>query len=248
MRIVLKTRVSAVPFRPPPFAGHQSEMTIADATMARRGVRTVLQPVCASYLIIGLLACATTHPENPALDAFPAGVSGVTDVVYYDVHGRTAGELVADMRRLGPKSETGGSFFGETLSPLRWQWRVRSQGATCALADVRVHVTSQIVLPRWTPPADTVPGLFGQWKEFLAALETHEVGHKDISGRAAAEIIRRLDALNTFCSSLNDETRRITDGIVARSRAEQVRYDADTRHGATQGAVFPPRRTPPPSP
>jgi predicted secreted Zn-dependent protease len=193
-------------------------------------------------LIVVLAGCATTHPENPAFDSFPAGVSGTTDVVYYDVHGRTAGELVADMRRLGPKSTAGGTFFGETQSPMRWSWRIRNEGVTCSLRDVRVRVASQVTLPRWTPPADTIPGLAAQWQTFLAALQVHEIGHKDISARAAAEIVHKLQALNSSCSSLSDAAHRSTDAIVARSRDEQLRYDAETRHGVTQGAVFPPRR------
>ncbi len=92
------------------------------------------------------VACATTHPENPALDAFPAGVAGSTDVTYYDVHGTTARELVADMRRLGPKTETGASFFGETQSPLRWEWKTRHDGPNCTVSDVSVYVRSEITL------------------------------------------------------------------------------------------------------
>jgi len=191
--------------------------------------------------VVSLGACATTHHENPALDTYPAGVSGMTDVAYYDVHGRTAAELVAEMRRLGPKSATGGSFFGEARSPMQWNWRTRPDGSMCYATDVRIRVTALITLPRWTPPPDAPPTLVAQWKQFLDGLERHEVGHKDISGRAARDIQQRLGGLRTFCSSFATDARQITDAIVARSRDEQTRYDAATRHGATQGATFPPR-------
>jgi predicted secreted Zn-dependent protease len=187
-----------------------------------------------------LVACAPKHPENPALDAFPPGVVGSTDIAYYDIHGRTAPELVAEMRRLGPKT-SGSSFFGETRTPIRWDWRTRNDGALCQVTSARVYVRSQITLPRWTPPADTVPGLAAQWQEFLGALEQHEIGHKDISGREAQEILHRLQSMSTSCASLTTEAKRLTDGIIARGSAEQARYDIDTRHGLTQGAVFPPR-------
>ncbi len=168
---------------------------------------------------------------------------GSTDVTYYDIHGRTAPELVAEMRRLGPKTSAGASYFGETLSPIHWTWKTRSAGDHCQLASIQVIVRSEITLPRWVPPADTVPGLLAQWKEFLAGLETHEIGHKNISGRAARAIQRKLEAASTFCSGVNAEAKRVTDGIVTASQIEQAKYDADTRHGVTQGAVFPPRRT-----
>jgi predicted secreted Zn-dependent protease len=198
----------------------------------------ILTAVAASLLC----GCATTHPENPALDVFPPGVVGSTEVASYDIHGRTAQELVAEMRKLGPKTAAGGVYFGETTSPMRWTWKTRSSGVNCELASIQVFVRSEITLPRWTPPADTVPGLLAQWKEFLAGLETHEIGHKNISGRAARDILSKLQSLNTFCSSVSAEAKRLTDGIVSASQMEQVKYDADTRHGATQGAVFPPRR------
>ncbi len=199
--------------------------------------------VAASAIALGLIAaaCATTHPENPALDAFPPGVAGSTDVTYYDVHGTTARELVAEMRRLGPKTETGAIFFGETHSPLRWEWKTRHDGPTCTASDVGVYVRSDITLPRWSPPADAPPALIEQWKQFLAALETHEIGHKDISARAARDVLTAIRRLNTMCTSFSVEAKRVTDGIVTRLRIEQATYDAQTRHGATQGATFPPR-------
>jgi predicted secreted Zn-dependent protease len=102
-------------------------------------------------------------------------------------------------------------------------------------------VRSEITLPRWTPPSDAPAALVAQWKQFLAALETHEIGHKDISGRAARDVLTAIRRLDAMCSSFNVEATRVTDGIVARLRVEQASYDARTRHGATQGATFPPR-------
>jgi predicted secreted Zn-dependent protease len=196
-----------------------------------------------SSIPLALLAvgCATAHPENPALDAFPPGVAGSTDVTYYDVHGTTARELVADMRRLGPKTETGASFFGETHSPLRWEWKTRHDGPSCTASDVSVFIRSEITLPRWTPPSDAPSALVAQWNQFLAALETHEIGHKDLSGRAARDVLTSIRRLNTLCTSFSTEAKRVTDGIVTRLRVEQAGYDAQTRHGVTQGATFPRR-------
>jgi len=190
------------------------------------------------------IACATTHPENPDLDKFPPGVAGSTDITYYDVHGRTARELLAQLRELGPKTSSG-SFFAETRSPMRWTWRTKADGGgRCTLTQVQVLVHSEMTMPRWVPPADTEPGVYTAWQKAMAALQTHEIGHKDISARAAREILQRLNSVSTFCTGLGDEVKRMTDAIIARERSEQSAYDAETRHGATQGAVFPPRPSP----
>jgi predicted secreted Zn-dependent protease len=183
------------------------------------------------------MACASA-PHNPVLDKYPAGVSGRTTILYYDVHGRTFDELRTDMYRRGPKID-GSSFVGETRSPMRWSWRTESFGAAnSSIREVTVLVNAQITLPRWTAPADTEPGLAAEWKRFLAALETHEAGHKDISARAGRAIIERLRGLSGPCSQLSTRANDLARVIVERASVEQKAYDASTRHGFTQGTAF----------
>ena len=186
-------------------------------------------------------ACASA-PRNPVLDKYPSGVDGRTTVLYYDVHGRTFEEVRADMRRLGPKID-GTSFVGETRSPMRWHWRTESIGATsCSIREVTVLVNAQITLPRWTPPPATEPGLAAEWTRFIAALETHEAGHKDISAKAGREIIERMRGLSAPCSQLAMRANDVARAIVERAHAAQQAYDAQTRHGLTQGTAFGIRR------
>jgi len=189
-----------------------------------------------------LLAACASAPRNPVLDKYPAGVTGHTTVLYYDVHGRTFEELRTDMHRLGPKID-GNSFVGETRSPMRWSWRTESMGvSSCSIREVTVVVNAQITLPRWTPPPDTEPGLATEWKRFIAALETHEAGHKDISAKAAHEIIEKLRGMAGPCSGISTRANDLARMIVARASDEQKTYDATTRHGLTQGTAFGLRR------
>ncbi len=186
-------------------------------------------------------ACAST-PRNPVLDKYPGGVNGRTTVLYYDVHGRTFEEVRADMRRLGPKID-GNSFVGETRSPMRWNWRTESHGgASCSIREVTVLVNAQITLPRWTPPPDSEPGLAVEWTRFIAALETHEAGHKDISAKAGREIIERVRGLSGPCSQIGTRANDLARVIVERAHEQQLAYDAETRHGLTQGTAFGIRR------
>jgi len=202
-----------------------------------------VRPVAATPALLSLTcavlvgSCASA-PRNPVLDKYPAGVSGRTTILYYDVHGRTFEALRADMRRLGPKVD-GTTFIGETRSPMRWTWRTESRSSTsCSISDVTVSVNAQITLPRWTPPPDTEPGLADEWKRFLAALETHEAGHKDISAKAGQDIIDRLRGLSGLCSQLGTRANDLARVIADRARDQQAAYDAATRHGLTQGAAF----------
>jgi predicted secreted Zn-dependent protease len=183
------------------------------------------------------VACAST-PRNPALDRYPPGIVGRTSVSYYDVHGRTVAEVREDMLRMGPK-DADGSFVGETRALMGWTWQTQSiRGGNCAIRAVAVSVTAQMTLPRWTPPPDTEPGLATEWKRFVAALETHEAGHKDIAAKAGHEIVAQLRGLVGFCSQITSRANDIARVIAERANEEQNAYDAATRHGITQGTSF----------
>jgi hypothetical protein len=101
-----------------------------------------------------------------------------------------------------------------------------------------VTVNAQITLPRWTPPADTEPGLATEWARFVTALETHEAGHKDISAKAGSEIVTRLRGLSGLCSQINTRAGDLARAIVDKAGDDQKTYDAVTRHGLTQGTAF----------
>lgn len=206
--------------------------------MARIVARSVLRRMLLLGCAWSAAACGTAT-RNPVLDSYPAGVEGRTTVNYYDVHGRTYAELHADMRRLGPKI-LGGSFVGETRSPMSWTWRTESTGSTCSLRDVRVRVDAEIMLPRWTPPADADSSVVAEWKRFITALETHEAGHKDISARAGRDIKDQLRGLMGSCSQVSARANDIARRIIDDANRAQKRYDAETRHGLTQGTGFGP--------
>jgi uncharacterized protein DUF922 len=121
---------------------------------------------------------------------------------------------------------------------MRWSWRTESANGTCSIRDVSVTVNAQITLPRWTPPADTEPGLATEWNRFIAALETHEAGHKDISAKAGSEIVTRLRGLSGLCSQINTRAGDVARMIVDKAGDDQKIYDAATRHGLTQGTAF----------
>jgi predicted secreted Zn-dependent protease len=105
---------------------------------------------------------------------------------------------------------------------MRWSWQTESNGASsCSIREVSVSVNAQITLPRWTPPADTEPGLVTEWNRFLNALETHEAGHKDISAKAAKAIIARLRGLSAPCSMLGTRANDVAQSIVGTDRADR---------------------------
>lgn len=108
----------------------------------------------------------------------------------------------------------------------------------CSIPNPSVSVNAQITLPRWTPPPDTEPGLAAEWTRFIAALEKHEAGHKDISAKAGRDIVEQLRNLSGPCSQISMRASDIARVIVDRADEQQKAYDAATRHGITQGTGF----------
>ena len=59
---------------------------------------------------------------------------------------------------------------------------------------------------------------------------------------AAIRVFEALRALRTStCDEADAEARRLAETITAAADAEQARYDRQSGHGRTQGAVWPPR-------
>lgn len=204
-----------------------------------------------SYLVAALLTspgCAGT-PRKAAFDKYLSTGPGRQTIVYYDVHGRTYDELASDIRRIAPTvSDT--SYVTETRSPLRWNLRHEITEGRCTINQVWVWMQAQITRPRWSPPPDADPAVVAEWKRFLSALETHESGHREIAGKAARDIITRLRGLTDqargvtdLCSQLDMNATDIARQITNKAVEEEIAYDAETRHGLTQGATFlcPPR-------
>jgi predicted secreted Zn-dependent protease len=192
----------------------------------------------AATVLVLATGCVSGGSRNPILDSYPAGVTGNTTVIYYEVHGSTLDALRADLRRFGPQVD-GRTFVGETRSPMRWSWRTEPVGTSfCAIRSVTVSVNARITLPRWFPPEEADPALITEWKRFLTALETHEAGHKDISARAARDIVHRLNGFSDLCSLIGTRANELARGIAERTTAEQSEYDRTTRHGFTQGTAL----------
>jgi len=178
-------------------------------------------------------------PQSPPQS--PSGVSTVIRTEYYEVHGRTAAEVAADMRKQGPKDPEGRAYAGFTASPVRWQYITIGDGPRCRALNVTVTVTSHVVLPRWVPPADTEPGLLAMWNRSAEALEVHEAGHRDVSFRYATQIRDGIVAMRAPCRGFFAAAKAASDSLVEAMRAAQAKYDVDTRHGLEQGTGFPPR-------
>ena len=161
---------------------------------------------------------------------------------YYTVSGRDAASLRAALNKSGPIGPDGKHYDAYTKWNLTWHYDDRRDGdGICTLTTRHVVVDAHMTLPQWQSGPDVPETLQRKWVQYLQALRTHEEGHVEI-GRTVA---RALDDLMEHtpaqpdCPALHRELQARAKQILQDHSHQDADYDARTRHGRTQGAVFP---------
>jgi len=179
----------------------------------------------------------------------PIGITVQNFDRLYPVRGRTAGALLTEMRGGGPVSG-GRRYFGTLSWTLRYRWSNTSTGlGTCSVHGLEVAIETITTMPDWRDADSASTELRTQWAAFLAALRAHEEGHRRIALEAAIAVKRRLEDLGIAeCSSYAREAELAFRRLLDTYNARDVEYDTTTGHGASQGAVWPPRPSGAPGP
>src|SRR2546422_759970 len=148
-------------------------------------------------------ACASSSPEpasapTPASDSAALARTAPRAAItareqYYDIDGSSAGALRDQIRRLGPKDESGKSHDALTVWNLEWTYGTAQRGDSCALRDVKVTLDVSVTLPRWTPPSTATRQLTDTWRTYLRNVKLHESGHRALA--EASESIASLVAV-----------------------------------------------------
>jgi predicted secreted Zn-dependent protease len=104
-----------------------------------------------------------------------------------------------------------------------------------------VVVKGTMTLPRWTQEASASAALAMKWRSFATALRLHEEGHYAHGLKAGEEIeaLGRYFRVAGSCATIEEAFRAQARAIIDKYRAADVAYDAETRHGKTQGVRFP---------
>ena len=158
---------------------------------------------------------------------------------FYDITGATVGELGRQMRKNGTSWKDGKEYAAVTRWDIHYNYDIFSGDGGCSVKSVKTDVDIVYHLPRrLSSGADSK--LAAQWDIYLAHLKQHEFGHKDIAVKAAAEINEILASLPSFKSraELEQEANRRTRQKFQWMKEVQIKYDDDTRHGETQGAIL----------
>lgn len=121
-------------------------------------------------------------------------------------------------------------------------WYLSWQFGDCAGNGLVVTVEVTYTYPEWEPSASATSELVASWETYTDALFCHEYGHAKHGLDCANEVYTALSAIDTGgdCGEQQAEAEAVFDTIIDECNEVDVQYDADTNHGATMGAVFPP--------
>ena len=157
----------------------------------------------------------------------------------YAVTGARADEILASMAAAAPRTD-GETFFGLTVTELSFRYVHRAEADSCRLHDVQVTLDVSVALPAWTPAPDAPYALRRDWARFDGSLRRHEDHHRVLAERGAERIRAEMDGLAApTCAGVDAEARRRAERLRIETDAAHRRYDDETGHGRTQGAVWP---------
>jgi predicted secreted Zn-dependent protease len=132
-----------------------------------------------------------------------------------------------------------GGHMGRADWRLSYQLTTRTVPGGCAVASVNTKLELKVRLPRWTPAQGAPAELQQKWARYIAALEVHEAGHLQTGRDFEANFRRTASGMTAAdCGSLGTALRSQFDSMLKQANTRDLDYDAQTRHGATQGAYF----------
>lgn len=153
---------------------------------------------------------------------------------FYPVRGDTLDELIAGTAHVEGKWAAYAGWF------TNWTYTPEEVEAECRIAEGRATLAATITYPDWKRRRDADPRLVARWDAFMEALRVHEQGHVTIGLQGAAAIDDQLDAGPTAatCDEVEASVNAAATDTLKRSDRRTARYDRDTAHGATQGAIL----------
>lgn len=161
--------------------------------------------------------------------------------VRYEVTGADARALRRNLNQKTPVNIGGKRFDAKTDWNVSWRYQFEMVNGVCRIGATSTQVTSIITMPAWSDESAAPVTDAGRWNEYIANLTIHEEGHHRNALAAAEQIEKLLPELppQADCKRAGAAAETKGHAVMDDIRAIDARYDADTRHGATQGAYFP---------
>lgn len=162
----------------------------------------------------------------------------LTEYQNYPIQGQTAKELHDQIKQHG-HYDNGERYAGFTQWFVTWHFFYReipNQG--CGITSVSTDVKIVYLLPQWININSAPLELKNKWVKNMEALKTHEQGHGKHALLAAQEIEQKLIRLprQINCQLTENKANQTAQNVISKYNKEDIKYDEQTNHGATQGA------------
>ncbi len=160
---------------------------------------------------------------------------------YYEVQGVNESQLRCDMNHNSCKWDDGKKYDSVTSWRVKWDYDHDRTPQSCAAASFKATVEVVFRYPKWVHEDGVSPSLVDKWNNYMKNLTVHENGHRDMAVEAVAELTRAVTELSAApnCSDLDREVRALCRLKMKKLNEDEKAYDVRTKHGLTQGAIFP---------
>lgn len=160
---------------------------------------------------------------------------------YYEICGCSEKELHCDLKQKCVTWNDGHKYDSLTSWDVKWDHGFDQTSETCTINSFKPIVEIAFRYPKWKRTDDAPRSLMEKWDRYLKNLITHENGHRDMVVEAANDLSRAVAQLTPApsCDDLDRNVRALFRKRMEKMNKDQREYDETTKHGATQGAVFP---------
>lgn len=155
-------------------------------------------------------------------------------VTHYSVEGMSDAALARSLKANGP-----GGFHGLASWNVSFNYTTKKRSDACEIDAVRIKVSGEILMPRWTDESSAPPPLQERWRKYYAALKRHEDGHILHGKELALRVAERLMGIGAMpCGQIQSLAQGEFQRTYNNQKTRDQEYDARTNHGKAEGAVF----------
>lgn len=155
---------------------------------------------------------------------------------HYLVHGTTAKEMFASIRRRGLGDAIGRSASGLTKATLSSSTQVASSGSDfCRVESVDLELVLEVTLPRHAAIDSLDPTTREQWRSYAETVREHEAEHVEIEKLGLREVQELLGQVLTAgeLTAASDDCGDLVEEVLAHQRTVTTRrHDAFHRDEA----------------
>jgi len=158
----------------------------------------------------------------------------------YEVPGTNVEEIDRNLDALRVNAGHG-DFNAQTKWDLRWSMRYKQEGPVCSLTAVTLEYYAVVTLPALVDEASLAPADLERWYRFVDAIEAHEMAHVEREIAGAERLRQSLISLSPQpdCQAMAARVSEMGEQAKELIRRGDEAFDAETEHGAREGATFP---------